>query len=129
MGIPLKSEQPVTLVEPGTRQQAFVSMADVAAYAVASVDDPKALNQKILIAGPESYSWIQVVESVGSVIGKKLAVNFIAPGEPVPLVPEAVGPLLAALEMEDSCIEMGDTSATYGIDPTSLDTFAQRFFG
>lgn len=129
VGIPLKSEQPVTLVEPGSRQQAFVSMADVAAYAVASVDDPNALNQKILIAGPESYSWIQAVENVGRVIGREIPVDFIAPGDPVPLVPEAVGPLLAALEMEDSFIEMGDTSARYGIEPTSLDTFAARFFG
>jgi len=31
--------------------------------------------------------------------------------------------------MADSVIDMGETAATYGIAPTSVDVFAQQFFG
>ena len=37
--------------------------------------------------------------------------------------------MLSAMEMDDSVIDMGETAATYGIEPTSVDTFAQQFFG
>lgn len=129
VGIPLQARESVTLVGSGTRKQVFVSMADVAAYAVTAVDNPIARNQEILIAGPAAYSWTEAVESVGREIGRKIAINYVSPGDTIPLVPESVGPMLAALEMEDSYIEMSETAEIYGIEPTSLDTFAQRFFG
>jgi hypothetical protein len=40
-----------------------------------------------------------------------------------------MAPILAAQEMEDSFIDMSETSRRYGLEPTSLDTFAGRYFG
>jgi NADH dehydrogenase len=128
VGAPLGAGGPVTLVGQGDRQQAFVSIADVAAYAVAAVDHPAAKNREIFIAGPQSHSWNDAVAAVGAAIGQELPVAYIAPGEPLPLVP-ALGPMLTAMEQSDNVIDMAETAATFGIKPTSLQSFAARFFG
>lgn len=129
VGLPLRAGQPVTLVGQGARKVAFVSIADVAAYAVTAVDSPNAENQEIYIAGPASYSWTEAVEAVGRALGQQIAIHYVAPGEPVPLIPPSMAPILAAQEMEDSFIGMGETSRRYSLEPTLLDTFAGRFFG
>ncbi len=129
VGIPLQAGQPVTLVGAGARKQAFVSMADVAAYAVVAVDNPAAQQQEILIAGPTPISWTDVVTTVGAVVGQELPIHYVAPSAPIPLVPPGMGHLLTALEMADSVIDMEKTAATYGIAPTSVDAFARQFFG
>jgi len=129
VGMPLQARQPVTLVGQGDHKQAFVSMADVTTFAVAAVDNPAARNASILIAGPASHSWMQVVETVGRVLGQELPVNYVAPGDPVPLIPEGMGAMLAGMEMGETYIDMSETAPTYGVALTSLDAFAQRFFG
>ena len=84
VGAPLQARQPVTLIGRGARKQVFVSMADVAAYAVTAVDHPMASNKEIEIGAPASYSWTEVVETVGKVIGRELPINYVAPGSPIP---------------------------------------------
>ena len=128
VGVPLQAGGPVTLVGAGDRRQAFVSIHDVAAYAVAAVDHPAARNAEILIGGANA-SWNEAVAAVGEVIGRPLDVRYVAPGEPLPLLPEVMGHLMAAFEAEDSEIDMVETARTYDIAPTSLDAFASRFFG
>ncbi len=54
VGGPLQARQPVTLIGRGTCKQVFVSMADVAAYALAAINHPKAENREIEIGGPAS---------------------------------------------------------------------------
>lgn len=129
VGMPLRAGQPVTLVGEGARQQAFVAMADVAACAVAAVDNPQTFNQTILISDPETHSWTEVVAVVGQTIGQALAVNYVAPGAPIPLLPEAMGPLLAGMELADTELPPSDSMATLGVPATPLVAFAQRFFG
>jgi uncharacterized protein YbjT (DUF2867 family) len=129
VGMPLGAGQPVTLVGQGARKVAFVSIADVAAYAVTAVDNPKAENQEIYLAGPTSYSWTEAVEAIGNAVGQQIAINYLGAGEPIPLIPPSMAPILAAQEMKDSFIDMSETSRRYGLEPTSLDTFAGRFFG
>ncbi|MBX2999989.1 MAG: SDR family oxidoreductase [Caldilineaceae bacterium] len=129
VGMPLSAGQPVTLVGQGACKVAFVSIVDVAAYAVTAVDNPNAENQEIYIAGPASYSWTKVVEAVGRATGQQIPIQYVATGEPVPLIPPSMAPILAAQEIGDSLIDMSETSSRYGVDPTSLDTFAGRFFG
>jgi uncharacterized protein YbjT (DUF2867 family) len=129
VGIPLQAGQPVTLVGEGAAKQAFVSIADVAAYAVAAVENPIARNQAIAIAGPTSYSWTEAVAAVGEVIGHPIPINYVDPGQAIPLIPESMAPMLAAMEMADTYVDMEETSKAYAIEPTSLQAFAQRFFG
>lgn len=129
IGGPLAAGQPVTLVGEGARKQAFVAMADVVAYALAAVENPRADNQEILIAGAPPASWRDAVAAVEQVCGRSIPVRYVQPGEPIPLVPPGMGALLAALELANSIIDMGETAAIYGIEPTSVDGFARQFFG
>ena len=129
IGGPLAAGQPVTLVGEGARKQAFVAMADVVAYAVAAVENPRAYNQEIFIAGAPPAAWRDAVAAVERVLGRPIPVRSVQPGAPIPLVPPGMGALLAALELADSVIEMGETAAVYGIEPTSVEGFARQFFG
>jgi len=129
IGIPLRAGQPVTLVGEGARKQAFTAMDDVVAYAVAAVENPRAYNQEILIAGAPPYSWTEAVAAVERVVGQPIPICYVQPGEAIPLVPPAMGGMLSALEMADSIIDMQKTAATYGIALTSVDAFARQFFG
>lgn len=128
IGVPLRAGQPVTLLKQGATKAPFVSMADVAAYAIVSVEHPAAKNAEIFIAGPRAYSWTEAVEAAGRAVDAKLPVNYVPPGTRVPLLPEGISELMAGMEMQDTEIPMAETSKRFGIEPTSMDTFAQRFF-
>ncbi len=129
VGAPLQAGQPVTLVGKGENRHAFVAIGDVAAYGVTAVDHPAAKNAAIPIASAASYSWTEIVDAVGSAVGSPLPVQHVNPGEPVPLIPESMATLMAVFETYESHIDMGETAATYGIEPTPLAAFAGQFFG
>ncbi len=122
IGLPLQSGQPVTLVGTGSRKHSFVSMGDVASFALAAVDNPDALNQHITIGGPEPMSYLDALAVFGRVTGSEIPVQFVSPGEPIPGVPEAVAPMAAAHDTYDSPIEMAATARKYGVELTSAET-------
>lgn len=130
VGAPLRAGQPVTLAGQGARQQVFVAMADVAAYAVAAVDHPLARNREIAIGAAAAYSWTEVVAAVGKAIGQDLPINYVAPGSSIPLVsaPEFMGQMLAGMELADDYLDMSETAQTFGIRATSVGEFATRCF-
>jgi len=123
VGIPLQARQPVTLVGKGQRLHSLISIGDVAAYAVAAVGHPKVINQRFVLGGPEPISWSGIVDTFGEVLGQKLPVRFIAPGEPIPGLPEIVPPVLAGMETYDSPIPMDDMKCIFGVDQTTLTSF------
>ena len=84
VGVPLQSGAPVTIVGAGNRKHSFVSMNDVAAFAIAAVDNPAARNQQIFIGGPEPLSWTDLVRRAGDVLGRDVPVRHVQPGEPLP---------------------------------------------
>jgi NADH dehydrogenase len=129
VGGPLQAGQPVTLVGEARRKHSLVSMADVAAFATACVDNPAARNAHLPIGGPEAMSWRDVVAACGQVMGRDLPVQFVAVGEPVPSVPEAVQPLMWGLETYDSVLEMDEIARTFGVELTPLEVVAERMFG
>ncbi len=126
VGIPLQTRQPVTLVGKGERLHSFISIGDVAAFATAVVGHSAALNQRLILGGPEPLSWRRILEAFGQALGQPLPVRFAAPGDPIPGLPEIASPVLAALEMYDSAIPMEATARTFGIEQTSLTTVIQR---
>jgi uncharacterized protein YbjT (DUF2867 family) len=111
----------VTLVRDASRRHSYVSMRDVAAYAVAALDHPAARDATLAIGGPEPLTWRDVVAAYERVLDRQIDVALVAPGEPIPGVPDAMLPLLANLEQYDSPIDMNETARTFGIAPTPLE--------
>lgn len=129
IGIPLRSGQPITLVGEGMRLHSLVSVSDVADFAIAAIGHPSAINQRVVIGGPEPLSWRGIVDSFGQVMGRDLPVKFVAPGKPIPGLPDIVAPMLAGMEIAESPILMSEIARTFGVTQTSLDTFIRRMLG
>jgi uncharacterized protein YbjT (DUF2867 family) len=123
VGIPLQTRQPITLVGKGQRLHSLISIGDVAAYTVAAVGHPKVFNKRFVLGGPEPISWSGIVDTFGEVLGQKLPVQFIAPGEPIPGLPEIVPLVLAFMESYDSPVPMDDMKCIFGVDQTTLTSF------
>jgi NADH dehydrogenase len=129
VGIPLQMGQPVTLVGEARRRHSFVSMGDVAAFAVAAVDNPAAVNQYLAIGGPEALSWRDLVAACEKAQGHDLPVQFVAPGEPIPGQVDEVAGIMAAMETFDAVVDMSETARTFGVEPTPVDVVVGRMFG
>ena len=125
VGMPALQDQPVTLVGEGRRRHSFISNRDVAAFAVAAVDDSAARNQYLAIGGPEPLTWRDVVATYERVLGRPISVQFLAMREPVPL-PDPMPGILAGMETYDSAIEMDEISRTFDVPLTRLETFARE---
>lgn len=128
VGVPLMAQQPITLIGQGDHRHNFVSEADVAAFGVAAVDNPRAANQRIGIGGPASYSWTEVVNAVSAPMGAPLPVNYLPLGSDVPLLPPEVGSLLNGMETFETFVDMAETAPAYGVKLTTLDEFIRRTF-
>jgi NADH dehydrogenase len=132
VGGPAQAGQPVTLVGEGRRHHSFVAAQDVAAFAVASIARPAALGQRVVVGGPQALSLRDVVATYARVLGRRLPVETIAPGEllpnlpPVPGLAEVASGMLAALETFDSEIEMADVARTFGVPLTTLEEIVRR---
>lgn len=127
VGYPALTGGRVTLAGEGRRRHSFVAARDVAAYAVAALRHEAAVGQTLVVAGPEPISWRDVVATFERELGRAPIVETVAPGAPVPGLPAMAVELLAALEMYDSPIDIGQLSATYGVEPTSLIDFVRGF--
>ena len=129
IGLPLQSGQPITLVGQGNRRHTFVSSDDVAAFAIAAIDNPPAANQQIFIGGPEALSWNDVVRITSKVLGRELQTRNVTPQEGLPGLPAVVSGLLAGMDTYDSPLDMSATAKTYGVQLTPAEAVIRRLFG
>lgn len=127
--MPIKSGMPVTLVGESKRRHSFVAEPDVAAFAIAAVHHPAARDAVIVIGGPEALSFRDVVRVYEQATGTSIAVRSVAPGDPIPGLPEPVWGIAAGLETYDSPIDMGETARTFGIPLTTALDFARARMG
>jgi uncharacterized protein YbjT (DUF2867 family) len=125
---PVRAGQPVTLVGEGRRRHTFVSMRDVAAFAIAAIGNPQAIGQQILIGGPLAISWRDIIDSAGRAIGREIPIRYVAPGDPIPGLPREVSDIAASFETFDSPIEMSETAARFGVSLTTIEEFVDRTF-
>ena len=100
----------------------------MAAFALATVDNPHAVNQRIDIGGPASYTWTQIVETAGRIMGMDLPVQYLPLGTAVPLLPPAVSDLLNGMETFEASIDMTETAPAYGVTLTTLVEFIEQTF-
>src|SRR5688572_23319547 len=91
IGSALGANKAVPLVGGGKRRHSFIAVQDVAAFAVAAAGNPAAMNRRLVLGGPEALSWTQIVEKMGDILGRKLEVQDVAPGAPIPTLPPPVG--------------------------------------
>jgi uncharacterized protein YbjT (DUF2867 family) len=128
IGLPLMNQQPITLIGQGDHHHNFVSEADVAAFGLAAVDNPHAVNQRIDIGGPASYTWTQIVDTASKVMGANLPMQYLPLGSTVPLLPPATSDLLNGMETFETFIDMTETAPAYGVTLTTLDEYIQNTF-
>lgn len=116
---------PVTIVGDGRRKHSFIAVQDVAAFAAATIDSPAAMNRHLPLGGPDAVSWRDVIAAFERALGRDVTRVTLAPGQPLPGVPQAIGPLMAGLESYDSVIPMAETTRAFGVTQTNLDQFVQ----
>jgi NADH dehydrogenase len=126
VGMPALMGQPVTIVGEGRRKHSFISASDVAAFILAAIGNPAAINQKLLLGGPQPLSFRDAVTIYERVLGHQIPVRSVAPGEPVPGLPQMIAPVLAGMDTYDSPIDMTETARTFGIQLTPLEEVARR---
>jgi uncharacterized protein YbjT (DUF2867 family) len=123
---PALAGQPVTLVGGGRRRHSMVAVRDVAAYAVAALEPSRGAGRTLLIGGPEPVSWRDVVAMAQEELGREIDVRTVAPGEPVPGLPDVMSGLLAFMDTYDSPIDMAETARSYGVTPTPARTVVRE---
>lgn len=128
VGMPLSQGQPVTLMGEGRRVHSFISSGDVAAFAVASVNNQKARNAYIPLGGPQAVTWGDILASVSKVTGKDVPVNFVTMGTPIAGLPPEVTGLLMAMENYDSPVDISAIAADFGIKQTTVEEYATKAF-
>ena len=126
VGAPAIAGRTVTLVGEGRRKHTFVAEDDVAAFAIAAVDNASAVNQHVPIGGPEALSWRDVVKVYERVLGRTLDVQFVGPGQAVPGIPPAVVPFLTGLDTYDTAFDTSVSARAFGVTLTPLEVVAKR---
>ncbi len=126
VGLPVMSGQPVNVVGSGERKHAFIAMADVAAFMLACVDNPKAANRKLVLGGPEALSFRDAAAIYGRVLGKEVEVRSVQPGEPLPNLSPGAAAMAAAFDTYDSPVDMTSLSDEFGVALTPLEGFVRQ---
>jgi uncharacterized protein YbjT (DUF2867 family) len=129
VGSALAAGRPVSLVDGGQRRHSFIAAEDVAAFAVAAVRSD-ALNERLLLGGPEALSWTEVVGKVSAIAGRKIETVTIAPGAPIPTLPppvdQVIGIMAAGLEQQDVVIDSRTLATRFGVTMTPAETVLRR---
>lgn len=130
IGSALGAGRPVPLVGGGKRRHSFIAVEDVAAFAVASVDNPAAKNRRLILGGPTALSWTEVVTKMSDLLGRRLDIETIAPGSPIPTLPhpvgQAIGNLAAGLEQQDVIFDTAAIAREFGVTLTPAETVLRR---
>lgn len=126
VGMPAMKGEPVTVVGEGSRKHSFISASDIAPFIVATVGHPAAINQKLLIGGPEPLSFRDAAAIYGRVVGHEVPVRSVAPGEPILSLPLLMAQMLTVLDTFDSPMDMTQLTDTFGMKLTPLEEVAHK---
>ena len=124
VGMPAMAGLPVTIVGEGRRKHTFVSERDVASFAVTAATHPAARNRHIPIGGPEALSWREAAAVYERVLGRPIEIRSVAPGTPIPGIPDVVLPFLAGLDTYESNFDAQPLAAEFGVRLTTLAEIA-----
>lgn len=128
VGIPLMTRQTITLIGQGDHAHNFMSEQDVADYTIAMIDNPQAYDRVVMLGGPASYTWTEIVQRVGERMGTELPLQYAPMGSTIAYLPAEASGMATAFETYEDYFDIGDASAIYGVRPTTLDDFIDRTF-
>lgn len=130
IGSAIAADMPVSLVGGGKARHSWVAVDDVAEFATSVVDHPDAIGQRVVIGGPEAYSWSALVEMTSDILGRPLPVTRIEPGQPIASLPSPldglIGRLAATLEQQDVIIDASEAARTFGVSLTPAESVIKR---
>lgn len=121
---------------PGTARACGISIEDVAAYAIASVTEPKSDNLDIPLGGPEALSLVEIVKLFEQVSGRKFRIKKIPLFIPRiaavvlrPFIPKLASLMaFGAISDRDDVVDLSKARQIYGLPATSLADFARKQF-
>jgi uncharacterized protein YbjT (DUF2867 family) len=121
-----------TIYGDGTNKVSWISLHDVAAFAVKALDNPAAKNAVLELGGPDALSPLEVIEIFEHISGKKFRVEHI-PVEAIQAqknaAPDSLTQSFASLMLayaEGASINMKDLLKSYPIELTDLRDYAKR---
>jgi uncharacterized protein YbjT (DUF2867 family) len=123
---PLIAGHPVQVIGDGNQRHSMISVADVAAFAVAAADHPGARNRVIALGGPEPLSWRDVAARFETVTGRPVEFRTIPIGQPLPGLPDVVTGLATSLATFESPIPMEETAREFGVRLTPVETVIRQ---
>jgi len=130
VGSAIGAGRAVPLVGGGRSRHSFIAVDDVASFAIAAVGNPAAANRRLVLGGPTAISFADVVAKTGAMMGRKLDIEELTPGAPIPTLPppvdQVIGNLAAGLERQDVVIDMTETAREFGVTLTPAETVIAR---
>ena len=130
IGSAIAADMPVSLVGGGRARHSWVAVDDVAEFATSVVDHPDAIGQRVVIGGPEAYSWRELAEMTSRILGKPVPVTSIEAGQPIATLPSPldglIGKLAATLEQQDVIIDASEAARRYGVSLTPAESVIKR---
>ena len=121
-----------TIYGGGRKPISWISVADVARFAAASVDNPAATDATLELGGPDALSPLQVVELFEQAGGRKFAVTHVpedALEAQLTAAPDDLQRSFTALMLcyaAGDAIPMGDTLRRFPVQLTSVATYARQ---
>ncbi len=121
-----------TIYGPGENRISWVSLGDVAEFAVQSLDNPAAADTTIEIGGPEALSPREVVEVFEQILGRAFEVDHVPREELEQALAAATNSLektFAALKLayaKGNVVPMKETLDKFALELTSVREYAQR---
>lgn len=121
----LKANRPVNIIGAGNRRHSFVSIFDVASFITASVGNTSTRNSYLPVGGPKAISWSDVIGTFESLLGKRIPIVHVPPGDDVPGLTDGMQELLTGMEMYDSAIDSSKVAKLMGVKQTNIEEAAR----
>jgi uncharacterized protein YbjT (DUF2867 family) len=125
---PLSMGVHIQLIGQGDHAHNFISEADVAAFMIKMFENPLALNETVVIGGPASHTWTEIVQEMGLHMGVELPMTYLPLGSSISYVPPDVSAIANGQETYEDFLDMSKTAPAYGIKLTTLREYIAHTF-
>jgi len=121
-----------TICGTGRNPISWISVQDVAEFALASLDNPAAKNAVIELGGPEALSPLQVIHRFEEITGRPFEVQFVPEEALKGQQDAATDPMQQSFSCLMRCYASGDpidmsaTLGTFAIEPTTVEQYARH---